>query len=163
MAAFKKLDFIATADFFLTPTVEMCDVVLPVAHYLEHDAVRQSTDLPFLAQVQQKVADPRDCKSDTQIYIELSHRLGLGELFWKDEYDFMEEMLRPAGITFDEFRKVQVLECVRQYRHYMKDGFNTPSGKLEFYSNALKEAGSDPLPVYREPPETPYSEPEPGG
>ncbi len=159
MEAFKKLDFIATADFFLTPTVEMCDVVLPVAHYLEHDAVRQSTDLPFLAQVQQKVADPEDCKSDTQIYIELSHRLGLGELFWKDEYDFMEEMLKPAGITFDEFRTVQFLGCVRQYRHYERDGFNTPSGKLEFYSNALKEAGSDPLPVYREPAETMYSEP----
>jgi anaerobic selenocysteine-containing dehydrogenase len=158
--AFKKLDFIATADLFLTPTVQMCDVVLPVAHFLEYDALRQSGDLPFLAQIQQKVADPGDCKSDTQIYIELSRKLGLGEYFWKDEYDFMEEMLRPAGITLDEFRKVHILECVRQYRHYERDGFATPSGKLEFYSNELKEAGSDPLPVYYEPPETIYSEPD---
>ena len=75
----------------------------------------------------------------------------------------MEEMLRPAGITLDEFRKVHVLECVRQYRHYERGGFATPSGKLELYSNALKEAGSDPLPVYREPPETMYSEPELAG
>jgi len=157
--ALKKLDFIATADLFLTPTVEMCDVVLPVAHFLEHDALRQSGDLPFLAQIQQKVVDPGDCKSDTQIYIELSRKLGLGEYFWKDEYDFMEEMLRPAGVTLDEFRKVHILQCVRQYRHYERVGFATPSGKLEFYSNALKEAGSDPLPVYREPPETMYSEP----
>ena len=159
LEAFKKLDFIATADLFMTPTVEMCDVVLPVAHFLEYDALRQSGDLPFLAQIQQKVVDPGDCKSDTQIYIELSRKLGLGEYFWKDEYDFMEEMLKPAGITFDEFRKVWILECVRQYRHYERGGFNTPSGKLEFYSKALKEAGSDPLPVYREPSETMYSEP----
>jgi anaerobic selenocysteine-containing dehydrogenase len=160
LEAFKKLDFIATADLFLTPTAEMCDVVLPVTHFFEHDAIRQSSDLPFLAQVQQKVADPGECKSDTQIYIELSHKLGLGRYFWKDEYDFMEDILRPAGITLDEFRKVRVLECVRQYRHYERGGFNTPSGKLEFYSNALKEAGFDALPVYREPPETMYSEPE---
>jgi anaerobic selenocysteine-containing dehydrogenase len=159
LEAFKKLDFIATADLFLTPTVEMCDVVLPVAHFLEHDALRQSGDLPFLAQIQQKVVDAGDCKSDTQIYIELSRKLGLGDYFWKDEYAFMEEMLRPAGITLDEFRKVHVLECVRQYRHYERDGFATPSGKLEFYSKTLKEAGSDPLPVYSEPPETMYSEP----
>jgi anaerobic selenocysteine-containing dehydrogenase len=158
--AFEKLDFIAAADLFFTPTVEMCDVVLPVAHYLEYDALRQSGDLPFLAQVQQKVADAGDCKSDTQIYMELAHKLGLGDYFWRDEYHFMEEMLKPAGLTFDEFRKVQTLECVRQYRHYERDGFNTPSGKLEFYSNTLRDAGSDPLPVYREPPETMFSEPE---
>lgn len=160
LEAFKKLDFIAAADLFLTPTVEMCDVVLPVAHFLEHDALRQSGDLPFLAQIQQKVVDPGDCKSDTQIYIELSRKLGLGEYFWKDENDFIEDILKPAGITFEEFRKVHILECVRQYRHYERGGFATPSGKLEIYSNALKEAGSDPLPVYREPPETMYSEPE---
>lgn len=160
LEAFKKLEFVAAADFFMTPTTEMCDVVLPVAHYLEHDALRHSPELPFLAQVQQKVVDAGDCKSDTQILIELAHKLGLEEYFWKDEYDFLEDMLRPSGITFDEFRKVKVLECVKQYRHYERDGFNTPSGKFEFYSNALKEAGSDPLPVYREPPETMYSQPE---
>jgi anaerobic selenocysteine-containing dehydrogenase len=160
LEAFKKLDFIAAADLFLTPTVEMCDVVLPVAHFLEHDALRQSGDLPFLAQIQQKVFDPGDCKSDTQIYIELSRKLGLGQYFWKDESDFMEEMLRPAGITLDEFRKVHILQCVRQYRHYERGGFPTPSGKLELYSSTLKEAGCDPLPVYREPPETVYSDPE---
>ena len=159
LEAFKKLDFIATADLFMTPTVEMCDVVLPVAHFLEHDAIRQSGDLPFLAQIQQKVVDPGDCKSDVQIYIELSRKLGLSKYFWKDEYDFIEEILRPAGITLDEFRKVHILQCVRQYRHYERGGFTTPSGKLELYSNALKEAGADPLPVYREPPETMYSEP----
>lgn len=158
--AFKRLDFIAAADLFLTPTMEMCDVVLPVAHFLEHDAIRQSSDLPFLVQIQQKVLDAGDCKSDTQIYIELSHKLGVGEYFWKDEYQFMEEILRPAGITFDEFRVVHILPCVRQYRHYEREGFATPSGKLEFYSNALRDAGCDPLPVYSEPPETMYSEPE---
>lgn len=163
LEAFKKLDFIAAADFFMTPTTEMCDVVLPVAHYLEHDALRHSSELPFLAQIQQKAVEAGDCKSDTEILIELAHKLGLGEYFWKDENDFLEAMLRPSGITFDEFRQVKVLECVRQYRHYERDGFNTPSGKFEFYSKALKEAGCDPMPVYREPPETVYSEPELAG
>ena len=41
-----------------------------------------------------------------------------------------------------------------------KNGFNTPSGKIELYSSKLKEWGFDPLPAYYEPPETPISAPE---
>ena len=160
LQAFKKLEFIAASDFFMTPTTQLCDIVLPVAHYLEHDDIRHSPELPFLAQVQQKVVNGGACRSDCQILIELSKKLGLGEHFWEDEYDFMAEMLKPSGITFDELRHVHVLGYIREYRHYQRDGFNTPSGKVELYSSYLKECGCDPLPTYREPPETPYSVPE---
>ncbi len=158
--AFQKLDFIAAADFFLNPTTQMCDVLLPVAHYLEHDALRHSPELPHLVQIQQRVADPQDCKSDTQILIELSKKLGLGEYLWTDEYHFLEEMLKPSGIRFDEFRKIRVLNCMRRYRYYEESGFNTPSGKVELYSSYLEECGYEPLPTYHEPPETMYSEPD---
>jgi len=43
---------------------------------------------------------------------------------------------------------------------YESSGFNTPSGKVELYSNRLKEWGFDPLPIYYEPVETPLSDPE---
>jgi anaerobic selenocysteine-containing dehydrogenase len=46
------------------------------------------------------------------------------------------------------------------YRHFEKNGFDTPSKKVELYSKRLEEWGFDPLPIYYEPPETPYSEPE---
>ena len=38
--------------------------------------------------------------------------------------------------------------------------FPTASRKVELYSERLKERGFDPLPIYRELPETPYSNPE---
>jgi anaerobic selenocysteine-containing dehydrogenase len=160
LEAFKKLEFIAASDFFMTPTIQLCDILFPVAHYLEHDGIRHSPELPFLAQVQQKVIDGGDCWSDCRILIELSKKLGLAKYFWKDEYEFMEEMLKPSGITFDEFRDVHVLGAMKEYRHYRANGFNTPSSKAELYSSYLKKWGYDPLPTYREPPETPYSEPE---
>jgi len=40
------------------------------------------------------------------------------------------------------------------------NGFDTPSGRVELYSSQLKDWGLDPLPIYYEPPETPYSDPE---
>ena len=35
-----------------------------------------------------------------------------------------------------------------QYRKSERNGFETPSGKIEFYSRALSDAGYDPLPTY---------------
>ncbi|GAH89610.1 unnamed protein product, partial [marine sediment metagenome] len=43
---------------------------------------------------------------------------------------------------------------------YEKQGFKTPSGKVELYSTILEKFGYEPLPVYREPAESPISKPE---
>ena len=47
----------------------------------------------------------------------------------------------------------------RKYEGFMK-GFNTPSKKVEIYSERLEKLGYDPLPVYREPAESPVSRPD---
>ena len=47
----------------------------------------------------------------------------------------------------------------RKYRGFLK-GFLTPSKKVELYSEQLEELGYDPLPVYREPAESPVSRPD---
>jgi anaerobic selenocysteine-containing dehydrogenase len=59
-------------------------------------------------------------------------------------------ILEPAGINFDEFRAICLLNGTKDYRRYERKGFATPSGKVEIYSERLKEWGFDPLPVYRE-------------
>jgi anaerobic selenocysteine-containing dehydrogenase len=65
--------------------------------------------------------------------------------------------LEPAGITFNEFRKIGILKGNKQYRSYKKGNFATPSGKVEIYSEQLKEWGFDPLPIYNEPQESPFN------
>jgi len=158
--ALKKLDFIAVADVFMTPTAELADIVLPVATYLEFDSISQSSEFPYVAQVQQQVVEAGERWSDCRILNELGKKLGLGQYFWSDEHEFLNELLKPAGLTFDEFRQVGPLSGFQQYRHYQANGFNTPSGKVELHSSNLKQWGFDPLPIYHELPETPYSEPE---
>jgi anaerobic selenocysteine-containing dehydrogenase len=37
-----------------------------------------------------------------------------------------------------------------EYRKYLKQGFNTPSGKVEIYSHKLRDHGYPPLPEYNE-------------
>jgi anaerobic selenocysteine-containing dehydrogenase len=45
-------------------------------------------------------------------------------------------------------------------RGYVKDGFETPSGKVEIYSEIMAKHGYDPLPTFREPAETVVSRPD---
>lgn len=155
----KSLDFLTVTDFFMTPTAELADIVLPVATYLEIDSLHESEYAPIV-NVIQKVTEIEECWSDLKIYSELAKCMGLGKYFWEDDKQALDFILKPAGLTFDEFRKVGVITGSKQYRKYEKNKFNTPSGKVELYSNRLKEWGFDPMPVYHEPPESPLSEPE---
>jgi formate dehydrogenase (coenzyme F420) alpha subunit len=53
----------------------------------------------------------------------------------------------------------QYPDMYRKYEGFMR-GFNTPSKKVALYSERLAEIGADPLPVYREPAESPLSRPD---
>jgi len=50
-------------------------------------------------------------------------------------------------------------EMYRKYEGFM-GGFFTPSKKVEIYSERLEKLGYDPLPVYKEPAESPVSRPD---
>ena len=100
--ALKKVDFLAVADMFMTPTAALADVVLPVASYLEFDSVVAPANV--IAQVQQRVAQVGECRSDYEIISELARRLGLGEYFWDSLEQAMDYILKPVGLTFEEFK-----------------------------------------------------------
>ncbi|MFH0814402.1 MAG: molybdopterin-dependent oxidoreductase [Pseudomonadota bacterium] len=157
--ALNKLDFLVVADMFMTPTAALADVVLPVASFLECDGI---LPLPYyeIASVQQRVGQVGESRSDYDILRDLAKKMGLGEYFWEDITQVLDVIVAPAGITFDEARKIGVIAGSKLYRQYEKEGFKTESGKVELYSSRLKEWGFDPLPIYYENPETPYSDAE---
>jgi len=47
-----------------------------------------------------------------------------------------------------------------EYYKFEKNGFGTPSRKVELYSKSLERMGYDPLPTFKEPPESQASQPE---
>jgi anaerobic selenocysteine-containing dehydrogenase len=155
--ALMKLDFSYVADLVMTPTAEIADIVLPAATYLEFNDI--AARAPFLG-IRQKVAQVGECWSNQKIINELGKKLGFGDYFWDDVEESLDIILRPAGFTFEELRRLGGIKVGREYRRYEREGFNTPSGKAEIYSNLLEKWGHAPLPTYREPPETPYSAPE---
>lgn len=160
--ALMSLDFFVVADLFMTETSALADIVLPAATWMERNSVVSSIQTSYShLHLQQKTVEPvGDCRSDYDILNDMAHRLGFGEHMFESEEDFGNHMLRGWGISFAEFKRIGIISVTSVYKKYMKDGFKTPSGKVEFYSQSLKDIGYDPLPNYREPNLSPVSTPE---
>ncbi len=157
--ALSKVEFLVVADQYMTPSTKLADIILPVTTHLEHDRIHVAEFLPTV-QIIQKVAQVGECRSNAQIFIDLAQRMGLGEHFWKNEQEFLNHLLEPSGMTFEELRQVAHIPCEKRYNFFEQSGFDTPSRKVELYSSLLEEWGFDPLPIHKEQPESPYSEPE---
>ena len=152
--AFTKLEFLALAELFMTPTAELADIVLPAATNLEFDEIGPfSPFFEFSLAYPEVVQPPGECWPDIRIINELAKKLGLEQYFWGDEKEALDVILKPSGLTFEEFKEKRILQQDKQYKKYEKAGFRTPSGKVEMYSQQLNELGYSPLPVYTEPTE----------
>ena len=159
--ALGTLDFLAVADLFLTPTAKRADVVLPASSWLERNNVIssfQTADTHTIAQ--QKAVSLPDARSDVDIVIDLAKRLGLGDKFWENETAMYDKLLEPTGFTLSEFIEKKRLHAPLEYYRYQKNGFKTPSGKVEIYSSIFEKNGCDPLPTYTEPFQSPQRTPE---
>lgn len=165
--ALKSLDLYVVHDFIKTPSAELADYVLPCASWMErpclNDAYNNRNNLIGGEQALPAAIDGEyDHRDDFQMWYELAIRLGQKRHWpWKTMQEVFDYRLKPIGMTFAEFMaKGGVDQPPTDFDLYKKKGFATPTGKIELYSTILDKLGYDPLPVYREPSETPVSQPE---
>ena len=157
-AALKKLDFLAVADFFLTPTAELADIFLPAGTWLEQNHMAENWKFHGYVLARQKVVEIGECWQDHKIFQELGKRMG--QEWWDTVEDALDYLLEPTGLTWEQFKKKGYLKGDMVYYKYLKGGFSTPTRKVELYSTVLEDWGRDPLPKYTEIPESPVSRPD---
>ena len=158
--ALEKVEFMAVSDFFMTPTAELADIVLPAATWLEMDYIGDFWKRHGYLLPRRKAVQIGECRSDHEMLNDLAHRVGQSEHWWDDFEGGLDYILEPMGITWQEFKKMNYIRGEVKYHKYREKGFSTPTKKFELYSTLLENWGYDPLPKFREPPESPISTPE---
>ncbi|WP_420404697.1 molybdopterin-containing oxidoreductase family protein [Nisaea sp.] len=169
-AAFGKLEFHVHTDFFLNASAECADIVLPAATSWEREGLRTGFDasLEGMRKVQLRpaaVAPVGEARSDTDIVLDLSRRLGLSEIMFDCDADRgHDHMLAPSGLDVAGLRAAPegiTLDGNVQEKPYLTAGFPTPSGLVELYSEQFLDHGQDPVPALDPselpmPPESPF-------
>lgn len=162
--ALSNIGFLAVIDPFMTETSRLAHLVMPCATFLGENDLWDSSHLSSAPRIglAPKVHD-EGLPTNWEIWKEIATRIGHGDYFpWETDEEAIDFRLSSVGITFDDLANMQGGYGYHQWtpKKYEAEGFGTPSGKVEIYSAKLERHGYDPLPVYRERPET--SSPAPG-
>jgi thiosulfate reductase/polysulfide reductase chain A len=157
LKAIQQLDLLVVVDVVPSEIAGWADVVLPESTYLErHDELNvELFKEPFVALRQPVIASPHDQKPNWWIARQLAVKLGLEAFFpWKDIEEYLAYRLKEAGLDFATLKRDGIIRGPRE-PIYFEEGapaeFGTPSGKIEFYSHQLQEAGFDPVPKFTRP------------
>ena len=163
--ALRKLELLIVVDIFPTATTEIADLVLPAAAASEMVDYRTFSSFKggFAALREKLVDPPGEARSVFEIEYELAKRMGIDQSYpFKNAEEWLNFMLKPGQITLDDLRKNQIVygSPAVTYKKYELSGFNTPSGKVECYSERFKNVGRQALPVFEYSDESPTTRPE---
>ena len=157
-----NLDLLVVIDTHPTDTAGYADVVLPDTTYLErHDDFYLGSGRQGWAAIRQPVvAPPGNQRPAWWMAKQLSQRLGVAEYMPFEDMD--EYLAKRCELSRHRLRRVPQEgrhdgpEAADHDRGGRKDlEFDTPSKKVEFYSDQLAEAGFDPVPKYTPPDDAP--------
>jgi anaerobic selenocysteine-containing dehydrogenase len=143
--------FTVVHDPFLSVTARYADIVLPAATYLESEDFYRAYGTYWLQYGRAAVAPQGLAWSNFRLAQELARRMGLADpVFQMSPAEAVTELFRGAkgaAATLD----VEEVRSGRPIRMAPEGGqeFRTPSGRLEFYSEQLAQAGLAPMPDWQ--------------
>ncbi|MDH4292105.1 MAG: molybdopterin-dependent oxidoreductase, partial [Dehalococcoidia bacterium] len=113
--ALSQVEFLEVGDFFLTPTAELADIVLPVSTWLEADYTGGFFFRHGFLFPRRKIVQIGECKSDFEIFNALGRRMGQEE--WGADYlEDLDTILSPSGRKWADVRDVPYLRGEVEYR-----------------------------------------------
>lgn len=164
-ASLRKLDFLVDVDIFMTDSAKLADLVLPACTSLERSELKFYPQ-KYVIWTQPVIRPQWESRPDSEIVFDLAKRMVPEDALMQKGYETcIDWMLEPTKLTVEELKKYPAGFAVKDvqmppFRKYQKNGFATPSKKMEFTSTILAEVGQDALPTYREPKLSPRSTPE---
>jgi assimilatory nitrate reductase catalytic subunit len=151
------LDFLAVADFFLSDTAKLADVVLPATQWAEEEGTMTNLEGRVLLR-RRAVEAPPGVRSDLEILAGLAELLGYKDAFPSEPRAVFDELRRASGggaadysgITYERIEAESGVfwPCPGE-RHpgtprMFLDGFATPDGRARFHPVEYRPAAEEP-------------------
>jgi anaerobic selenocysteine-containing dehydrogenase len=155
-----RQDLVVSYDLFMNETSRRCaDVVLPATSWLEETGCKSTNTHLYL--MPKALEPPGECRSNTWILRELARRLDLADFFpWERDEGAIDAILDHPSTGHATVADLAAEGGMRALRishvAYPDLAFDTPSGKVEFYSERASALGLDPLPVHEDLPGSTY-------
>jgi anaerobic dimethyl sulfoxide reductase subunit A len=170
--ALQKLEFLCVNELFMTAQARYADLLLPVTSAAERsDLTRPWPSGPYFTFINRALKPLGECKSDFDIATELAERLDIKDFnphteeeWLKILFDFNPEYQKHIK-DYDKFRKdgIHRVQLEKPYIAFQKQiedpenhPFETPSGKIEIFSQRVVEIDHPqcpPIPQYMQVPE----------
>lgn len=155
-AGFAREDlFTVVLEHFQTDTADYADVLLPATTQLEHLDVVKPYGHHYMVANNPAIAPLGESKPNTEIFRLLARAMGFDDPCFRDS----DETIAQAAVAKDwDFAAVraagwQRMGAPKGTARFADGGFDTPSGKVEFFSARARVLGLDPLPDYIAPQE----------
>ena len=155
-AGFAREDlFTVVLEHFRTDTADYADYVLPATTQLEHVDVHRSYGHLYVLANNPAIEPLGEALPNSEIFRRLAAGMGFTEpCFAETDEQLAAQAFRKTGATakfdWEGLKQTgwQRLDVPQPYAPFARGGFPTPSGRCEFYSQALADLGLDPVPGY---------------
>jgi anaerobic dimethyl sulfoxide reductase subunit A len=167
-AALKKLEYMVISELFMTPTARYADIILPVTSIVEkNDITRPWPSGPYYTFNNKAIEPIEECKSDLLIAEELADKLGITDFIkYPNEEKILKTLVKMPPDTRSDIKdykkykqegihRIKLEEPYIAFKKEIEDPnnhkFETPSGKIEIYSQRVADMNNPlcpPIPAY---------------
>jgi anaerobic selenocysteine-containing dehydrogenase len=170
--------FTVVHEQFLTDTTDYADIVLPATTFFEHKDLQAAYGHYYLQISDQAIEPLGECRSNVELFRALATRMGFNDECFHESVD---EMIDGALVSNNPWMKGITRKRLQSDSHvrlnfaaptesaskqadgapgpflpFARGNFQTPSGKAELYSEAMKSLGLDPVAEFTPPSESRY-------
>lgn len=155
----ESVKLLVSYDLFFNETSRRyADLILPATAWLEDMGIKQTASHLYL--MERALEPAGSCQTMTTVLRNLAERLEIAHFFpWSDDEGYINALLSSQStlsgetLTVDHLREQGGYWQKNNLAHvaYTTHHFQSPSGKVEFWSERAREGGLAPLPSYTHP------------
>ena len=135
-------------EHFLTDTADYADIVLPATTQLEHWDVHTSYGHTDVLLNRPAITPLGEARSNAQIFRDLAAAMGYTDACFAESDETLCRAAFGNRVDFDTLLRQGHAPLDLPEAPFAQGNFPTPSGRCEFYSEALARTGADGLPGY---------------